>query len=142
MTIIEHIIIFILSISAGVVVGTAITSFLVILKIVPRLSQLVKSKNSTLIYEIMLVMGITTFSIFYLLSIKLYFGNYYAVLIGSFAGVFIGMITAALTEVLNVIPIIVRRLKVQKYLKYLMIAIVLGKIVGSLISFLFPEIYD
>ena len=44
------------------------------------------------------------------------------------------MLAAALTEVLNVFPILAKRLGIQEKIIYLMMALVFGKIVGSLFS--------
>ncbi|MNO07833.1 hypothetical protein D3C81_2302000 [compost metagenome] len=49
-----------------------------------------------------------------------------------FNGIFVGMLAAALTEVLNVLPILAKRLHMQKYLLGLLMAMVFGKVAGSL----------
>jgi stage V sporulation protein AB len=52
-------------------------------------------------------------------------------------GVFFGMLAAALTEVLNVLPILTKRIGVNEQIITLLMAIVLGKIVGSLFHWLY-----
>jgi stage V sporulation protein AB len=54
-------------------------------------------------------------------------------------GIFIGMLAAALTEVVNVIPIMAKRLKMQVHLVYLIMAMTMGKVAGSLFEWLFFE---
>lgn len=56
--------------------------------------------------------------------------------IGLFAGLFIGMLAAALTEVLNVLPILVKRIGMGDRILILLMAIVFGKIIGSLFQWL------
>ncbi|MMZ69369.1 hypothetical protein D3C76_1689220 [compost metagenome] len=51
---------------------------------------------------------------------------------GLFDGFFVGMLAAALTEVLNVLPILAKRLHMQQYLLGLLLAMVCGKVAGSL----------
>jgi stage V sporulation protein AB len=46
------------------------------------------------------------------------------------------MFAAALTEVLNVIPILTKRLKLKPHLFSLLMAMVLGKVTGSLVDWL------
>ncbi|MFP3338789.1 stage V sporulation protein AB, partial [Micrococcus sp. SIMBA_131] len=52
--------------------------------------------------------------------------------IGLGAGVFIGMLAAAFTEVLNVLPILTKRIGFIDKILLLLMAIVLGKVFGSL----------
>lgn len=52
--------------------------------------------------------------------------------IGAFCGVFVGMLAAALTEVLNVMPILAKRIGMGERLLVILMAIVLGKVLGSL----------
>ena len=61
--------------------------------------------------------------------------NKFAVLaiVGLLGGIFVGCQIMALAEVLNVFPIFVRRIKIVKYVPYLVLSIALGKAVGELI---------
>jgi len=52
-----------------------------------------------------------------------------------FCGVFIGLLAAALTEVLNVLPVLAKRLGMKPYLFGLLLAMILGKMTGSLFDF-------
>jgi stage V sporulation protein AB len=60
----------------------------------------------------------------------------FVALIGGLQGMFMGLLAASLIEVLNVIPIISKRLRIQHSLGILLIAVVLGKISGSLFDWL------
>lgn len=53
---------------------------------------------------------------------------------GVFAGVFVGTLAAGLTEALNVFPILAKRLNMDSKLIFLLMAMVLGKIIGSLLQ--------
>ena len=57
--------------------------------------------------------------------------------IGLADGIFNGMLAAALTEVLNVFPILSKRIGIQDKIIYLLMALVLGKIVGSLFQWIY-----
>ena len=52
-------------------------------------------------------------------------------------GVFVGMLAAALTEVLNVFPILAKRVGIEDRIIILIMAIVLGKIFGSLFHWIY-----
>ncbi len=54
---------------------------------------------------------------------------------GLFSGIFVGCMVMALAEILNVIPIFTRRIKVTSGLSFIIISIALGKIIGSWFQF-------
>ena len=65
-------------------------------------------------------------------------------LLGCYAlctGIFVGVLAMALTEVLNVIPILLRRTRLTKGLPWLILAFALGKVCGSLVYFLVDGFY-
>ncbi|WP_058307530.1 stage V sporulation protein AB [Gracilibacillus massiliensis] len=121
---------------SGLIVGSGFVAFLTVLGIIPRLVQLSKSINWMNYYQASVIIGA-------LLGTYLTFTDYtikssYIVLAfwGLLHGVFIGMLAAALTEVLNVFPILMKRLGIDKELLWFLMAIVIGKIVGSLFHWL------
>lgn len=63
--------------------------------------------------------------------------QYWLVLLGLFCGTFIGMLAAALTEVLNVLPILAKRVGVDGKIVILLVALVLGKVMGSLFHWIY-----
>ncbi|SEA59372.1 stage V sporulation protein AB [Thalassobacillus cyri] len=121
-----------IGLAAGLAVGTGFVAFLTVLGIIPRLMQLSRSTDRIRLYETAVILG--TFA-----GIYLSFGDE-AILLpdliiavwGLLHGVFIGMLAAALTEVLNVFPLLTKRIGMEGQLLLLMMAIVLGKITGSL----------
>ena len=56
---------------------------------------------------------------------------------GLAGGTFVGMMAAGLTEVLNVWPIMAKRIGVEEKIVILMMALALGKIVGSLFQWIY-----
>ena len=129
-----------ISFAGGAGVGIAIVAFVIALDIIPRIIQLTSTYNEALLYEIMTIIGAVTFTILYLLQIKLPFGNILAMIIGLLMGIFLGMLAAALEEVLNVIPIIKERLNITNGMIYVIIALSLGKVFGSLIYWFYPSL--
>ena len=49
-----------------------------------------------------------------------------------FAGIFVGMLASALTEALEVIPVLYERLQIASDLRYAAVALMLGKGIGAL----------
>lgn len=119
--------------SEGFSVGTAMIAFLTILDIVPRLAQLTNTESHISVYEITIVMTTTILSLVAFLGIHIHVGKLMIICIGLLMGTFVGLLASALTEVTNVIPVIVNRFQLHNYVKYILIALAGGKIVGSLI---------
>jgi stage V sporulation protein AB len=60
----------------------------------------------------------------------------FTIFVGVLAGCFVGMLAAALTEVINVLPIMAKRLGIDGYMMWLLMAMILGKVIGSLFEWL------
>lgn len=127
----------IVGLSGGLAVGGGFVAFIAVLGIIPRLIQLSKRTTALRSFEWAIILGALTGSVATLHGITLKVSPFFTLPVGLLAGMFIGMLAAALAEVLNVFPIFTRRLKLEKYLIFLMMAIVLGKITGSLFQWLF-----
>jgi stage V sporulation protein AB len=135
--VINYFIVVIIGLAGGVAVGSGLVAFLTVLGIVPRLTQLSKTKNYIKLYEWGVVVGAVTGSWFSLREPLFNLPPFLLLIIGLFAGVFVGMLAAALTEVLNVFPILAKRVGVVENIIYLFMAIVLGKIFGSLFHWIY-----
>jgi stage V sporulation protein AB len=55
---------------------------------------------------------------------------------GLLSGVFVGLLAAALTEVVNVLPILAKRIGMEPRIFWLLLAMMLGKVVGSLFQWI------
>ena len=62
-------------------------------------------------------------------------GNFLLILFGIFSGIFVGCLALAIAEMLNTIPIFARRIGFRHGLGLAILAVALGKLVGSLIYF-------
>ncbi|MBM7577483.1 stage V sporulation protein AB [Jeotgalibacillus terrae] len=122
-------------ISGGFAVGGGFVAFISVLGVLPRVILLTSQKSQLRIIEWALIAGA-------LCGTGVLFGPVYiqtpflVPAAGLFSGLFIGMMAAALTEVLNVIPLITRRLKVAGSLQIIIAAIIAGKVAGSLFYWL------
>ncbi|MCP3025797.1 stage V sporulation protein AB [Halobacillus sp. A5] len=121
-----------IGLASGIAVGTGFVAFITVLGIVPRLMQLSHTESKIIYYEAAIILGVFA-------GIYLSFGNHTMsvpviglVLWGVLHGMFVGMLAAALTEVLNVFPLLFKRIGIESYLFTLLMALSLGKIAGSL----------
>ncbi|MBD1372963.1 stage V sporulation protein AB [Hazenella sp. IB182357] len=126
----------IIGLASGFVVGSGFVAFITVLDIVPRLAQITRTYHSIRSYEYGISLGVLVFTWLDFFNVVLGFPILMTSFIGASMGIFVGMLAAALTEVVNVIPITVKRLHMQRYLTYLLMAMALGKVVGSLFEWL------
>jgi stage V sporulation protein AB len=122
--------------AGGIAVGSGIVAFITVLDIVPRLAQLSKTPHRIHAYEYAIVAGAVTATWLDLRGWSFDGPIWLTAVVGLLAGCFIGLLAAALTEVINVLPILAKRLALQDALLYLLMAMALGKVAGSLFQWL------
>lgn len=127
----------IIGFSSGVVIGAGFLSIMIVLGVIPRLIRIAKAKSFVHVFGAATIAGIL-------------FGTYLSftdwtwktpiiglIGIGLFQGIFNGMVAAALTEILNVFPLLSKRMGLKKHILPLLMAIVFGKVIGSLFQWLY-----
>lgn len=137
MKIVEYSSVIFIGFAGGIAVGGGFVAFLAVLGIIPRLVQLTKSVHYVQAYEWAVITGALTGSWCSLRDTVLSASHFWNVPLGLLCGVFIGMLSAALTEVLNVLPVLAKRIGVDGKIVVLLMALVLGKVLGSLFHWLY-----
>jgi stage V sporulation protein AB len=132
MTVLKGIILVTLGLSGGLAVGGALVAFLTVLGIAPRLAQITRTHQYIGWYENSIVAGSVFWTWTGLQDMTFYLPKDATLLIGLFSGMFVGLLAAALTEVLNVLPILAKRIKMVDKMIWLLMAMVFGKVLGSL----------
>jgi stage V sporulation protein AB len=121
----------------GIAVGSGLVAFLTVLGIVPRLMQLSKTYRFIRSYEISIIFGAVSGGWMNLRNASMDLPPLILAPIGLTAGIFVGMLAAALTEVLNVLPILAKRVGFGEKIIIILMAIVFGKISGSLFHWMY-----
>ncbi|MFC7371180.1 stage V sporulation protein AB [Fictibacillus iocasae] len=136
---IKVLLIMFIGLGGGIAVGSGLVAFLTVLGIVPRLMQLSKTYDATRSYEWSIILGSVAggWMILSGSTLSIPWASFLLVPIGLFCGVFVGMLAAALTEVLNVLPILAKRIGFGQKILLILMAIVLGKITGSLFHWMY-----
>lgn len=128
----------ILGLGAGFVVSGGVVAFISIIGIIPLMAYRTKTTHAMLWYENAIILGSITGSILSMWSIRLpNIPIITAVFFFAF-GMFIGVLIIALAEVLDVLPIINRRIQIKKGITLIVFALALGKLVGSLCYWIYP----
>lgn len=128
-----------IGLAGGFAVGSAFVALLIVLDLIPRLVQLTRAHRRSWLFESAILLGV----LYWLCADQFHWvlglPPGFLLLPAVFQGVFVGMFAAALTEVLNVLPIIAKRLRLKPYLFVLLVAMMLGKVTGSLVEWLWLE---
>ena len=129
------------SAASGVLVSAGVFAFIAAIGIVPRMAWRTGTRQYIRLYEDAIVLGglwgTTAMFVDYCLPSWGWLTGLFALM----AGVFIGVLAMALTEVLNVMPILMRRARLTKGLPWIILAFALGKVFGSLVYYLIDGFY-
>lgn len=127
--------------SSGCMVAAGTFAFIAAIGIVPRMAKRTQTQRFIPLYEDAIVLGgvwgATAMFLHYHFPANPFLLGGYALC----TGIFVGVLAMALTEVLNVLPILLRRSRLTKGLPWLILAFAFGKTVGSLLYFLVDRFY-
>ncbi len=121
---------------AGGAISAGYVAFITLLGVFDKLSEKLKAAKYSYIIETLIILGVTTGNLVYLLQLRLPFGLIGFTFLEFMGGIFTGFLAGALAETINIFPILSRRIKLRKHLPYILIAAALGKTAGSLIQML------
>jgi len=127
----------IIGFSSGLVIGAAFVAILTVLGVIPRLIQLSHTGYSVNKFVFVLLLGGLFGTYLSFTNVPWNFPVIFLLLWGAFHGIFNGMLAAALVEILNVFPLLTKRIGLERYLLVLLTAIVFGKVAGSLFQWMY-----
>lgn len=125
----------IFGLSSGIMVGAGVISLLILVGIIPRMAQLSNTRSFINFYEKILVIGTFLGALISIQNISISISKIGVIVFGLSYGIFVGFLSSGLAEILDYIPIASRRLKIPAlYLKYIIISLLIGKVIGSFIG--------
>lgn len=128
---------FIAGIFSGALVAAGMFAFVTMIGVVSRMAARTKSVRMVLLYEDLVVIGATVGNILFLFEPSLIMpatGALWRIVFGFFAGVYVGCLSIALAELLNVVPIFSRRIKLNRGLTAFVLTFAFGKLCGAVID--------
>lgn len=125
----------IIGFSAGFIVAGGVVALMIGLGIITRFVGISHTAKYVRYYEDAILFGTIAGTVLTVFKVQLVLGSWILVLAGLFMGIFVGGWILALAEVINVFPVYSRRLGITKGLSWVIIAIAVGKVVGSLLHF-------
>ncbi|WP_373213252.1 stage V sporulation protein AB [Ruminococcus sp. 5_1_39BFAA] len=120
---------------SGVIVAGGVVGLLIGLSIVPRYAGNTHTGKHILLYEDITLLGIVLGNLFFLYQWPIPGGALFLAVSGLFFGIFLGGWIMALAEMADVFPIFSRRIKFSEGMPKAVMAIALGKTIGSLIYY-------
>lgn len=127
-----------IGLGAGLVVAGGVVAFISIIGIIPTIAFRTHTGAYVMWYETAIILGSIIGSILSMWQIPLPNWPILTVIFFFSFGIFVGCLVIALAEVLDVLPIMDRRIKIKKGITFLIIAFALGKLVGSLCYWIYP----
>ncbi|MCI5699302.1 MAG: stage V sporulation protein AB [Lachnospiraceae bacterium] len=146
---ISHWLVGMVGLFGGIVIASGLVALLIGLNILPRYAGITHTAHHMLLYENCAMAGAIVGNLFTLYEWKLPFGRLVFSLggkqfslgslaagtYGLFGGIFLGSWIIALTEILDIVPIMARRAGMVKGIAALIISTALGKVLWSLLFF-------
>lgn len=136
----RHILTAVILFACGVAVSAGTFAFLLVIGVIPRMLKKTNLASRIMTIENMIILGVLTGAVFSVFEWEAQFplvwlGHLLLAMYGIAAGVFVGCIAVALAEILNTFPIMFRRMYINRGLSCVMIAMALGKMIGSFYYF-------
>lgn len=125
----------VIGLTGGAVVAAGLLAFISGLGVVSDFAVKTGTGNHIHLYEKCVALGGALGNILYIYKFHMPFGTVLSPMFGFFSGIFVGAWIMAIAEVLDIFPIFIRRIKLLKFIPYLICGIALGKALGSLIYF-------
>lgn len=119
---------------AGGAISAGYVAFITLLGVFEKLSEKYKANKSLGFLEKSIILGVTFGNILHIFQTNISVGLTGVFIYTLFGGIFIGCLSGALAETLNLFPIISRKFKIRDFLPYVIIFAAFGKTVGSLIQ--------
>lgn len=131
-----NIILAVIGLSAGAIVAAGLFSFIIGLGVISDFADRTHTGEHILLYEDSVALGGMLANIFWVYHISIPYGQFLAPVFGLLGGIFVGCWAMALAEMLNVFPIFIRRMKIIRYVPYLVLGVAVGKGIGAWVFFI------
>ena len=129
------------SAASGLLVSSGVFAFIAAIGIIPRMAWRTGTRQYVRFYEDIIVLGGILGTTTMFVNYRLPPWNWLIITVALLEGLFVGVLAMALTEVLNVMPILMRRARLTKGLQWIILAFALGKVFGSLLYYLVDGFY-
>lgn len=138
---IKYVLLAVFGLGAGAGLAGGFFALIIALGIISRFAHQTKTGKYILLYEDLVALGGCLGTFWYLYEWKIPLGKAFLAVYGSFAGIFLGAWTMALTEVIDTIPIFMRRIYLRKGLVGAVWGLALGHTAGSFLYYFIWNVF-
>ena len=131
----KNIFLAILGLSAGITAAGGLFSFIIGLGVVSDFADRTHTGEHVMLYEDAIAVGGSIGAIISVYHPTIPYGSWLVPLAGLFDGIFVGCWAMALTEMLDLFPIFIRRIRLVRGIGAIIIGIAFGKGLGALLFF-------
>ncbi len=132
----EHILLGLISFSGGLLVSSGLVALILGLNLIPRYSGITHTANRTKLYEKSIIAGAFLGNLFTVYTIRFPAGGWLAASFGLFGGIFLGSWIIALTEILDMFPILSKKVDIKVGVSAIVLSTAIGKSLFSLLYYL------
>ena len=130
---VKYVILALIGLGGGISVAGGLFALLIALGILSRFAYLTKTAVHLWIYEMAIAAGGIFGTTWYLFGWRIPAGLWGLVIYGFFGGTFVGAWTMALTEIIDTIPIFMRRIYLKKGVVFLVWILAVGHTLGAVL---------
>ncbi|OON93965.1 MAG: hypothetical protein ATN33_05015 [Epulopiscium sp. Nele67-Bin001] len=124
--------------SSGMVISTGMASFITAMGIIPRLLTKSNIETHCVAATNAAILGTIFGNIIVLFHPYIPLPSFVIGIFGLCIGIFTGCLAAAVTEIVNVFPVMGRRLHIYLGMRLFVFSFAMGKLVGALYYWLYP----
>lgn len=132
---ISNLICIIFGLSSGLIAAGGVFALLTVIGVITRMTAKTKTTTWITTYEWTIIIGGALGNIATIYRIPLPLGYLGAGMFGFFSGIFTGCLAMALSESLDCTVIFSRRVKLKLGFPFIILAVALGKVTGSLLYY-------
>lgn len=123
----------------GAFVSAGVCGLFTAVGIVTRIAWVTKTMDKIRCYETCVLIGAAGSNIIYIWQPEWIIGAGISQIIlavmGGFFGIFVGCLAMSLAEALDASTILFQRIKLNKYYKYIIISVAIGKLIGNMLFY-------
>lgn len=135
---IKNLLLIFAGIAGGFSIAGGVFAFIVMIGVLPRLAGRTHTGWAYWGYEGAVIIGGIIGNILSIFSVSVPIGYVGLIIFGIFAGMYVGCFSMALAEVLNVMPIFSRRIRLRQGMAVIIASLAIGKGIGTWYQLCFP----
>ena len=132
---IDNLLLIIIGLGSGMAIAGGTFALITKVGVIPQIADVTHTAKNVTTYEMAVLAGAICGNYATTFPLSLSLPSWIMGIAGIFTGIFVGCLATALAEALNVTAVFTRRLRLHTGIAWIVLAMALGKIFGSLVYF-------